>query len=77
MMNLPTDSIDAVVSVRRHLEEALDRERVAIDAAAEVPELNQQLKLKRVELAAVQNELGALNCQLAAYDPTGGHRGGV
>ena len=71
MINLPTDSIEAIAAVRQHLEKALDDQRVANDADSELLELNHQLKLKRADLAALQTKLGELDVQLGAHDPAG------
>lgn len=68
-VELPEDPFHAVTAVRGALSDALEVERVAKSAAAEVPELRQQLEAGREVLGAAQEVLRDASSSLrAAHD---------
>ena len=68
MINLPTDSIEAIAAVRQHLEKASMTS--GFNDAEELLELNHQLKLKRAELAAFRQTRRARR-STRRHDPAG------
>ena len=70
-VDLPDDPFEAAPAARRLLGEALETERVASEAAAELVELRQSLKTGSQERDAVLLELEQVDTSLTALDPDG------
>jgi uncharacterized protein YhaN len=70
-LDLPVDPFEAAPAARRALEEALEAERVASDAAAELAELRQHLETGEKERGIAELELERIDSSLAALDPDG------
>jgi len=68
---LHTNPFDAVLVARRQLDEALEAQQTARQAAAEIPDLQTKLARARDELSTSEAELRKINAVLAAIDPDG------
>ncbi len=70
-VELPADPFEAAPAARRVLGEALEAERAAASAAAELVELRQRLETANQERDAAMLELEQLDTLLATLDPEG------
>ena len=70
-VELPADPFDAAPAARRALGKALEAERAASEAAAELAELRQHLETCNQERDAAMLELERIDTSLAALDPDG------
>jgi len=70
-VELPADPFEAAPAARRVLGEALEAERAAASAAAELVELRQRLETANQERDAARLELEQLDTLLATLDPEG------
>ena len=70
-LELPADPFEAVPAVLRFLRDALEVERVATDATAELPELREVVETCGREREAAVLELERIDTSLAALDPRG------
>ncbi len=70
-IELPADPVEAAPATRRALDVALDAERAASEATAELAELRQRLESCDQEREAAMLELEQIDVALAALDPDG------
>ena len=70
-IDLPVDPFEAAPAARRALEDALETERIAKIADAEIPGLRQQLETCGEDLDDVHVELERIDASLAAIDSDG------
>ena len=70
-LELPTDPFEAVPAALRFLRDALEVERAATDAAAELPELREVVETCGREREAAVLELERIDASLTALDPGG------
>lgn len=70
-IELPADPVEAAPAARRALDVALDAERAASEATAELAELRQRLESCDQERDAAMLELEQIDVSLAALDPDG------
>ncbi len=70
-IELPADPFEAAPAARRALDVALDAERAASEATAELAELRQRLEICDQERDAAMLELEQIDVSLAALDPDG------
>ena len=68
-IELPSDPFEAAPAARRALQSALEAERRARVAEAEIPELRERLEVCNQDLDSVQLRLEQIDASLAAIDP--------